>query len=221
MSNNFMKRAWDVTVVTSPIFTYLILFPFMKDEVPIHAGITGNINNIGSTPILAIPVVLMSLIIFAIVSTEGIKYNIVKNIMIAYLYVILYSVFIAAIYYGDETFNSSNLYIGFFNQITSTFVNQFLTIIMIVFFLMGFFSHKVKQNALLGIRNKWTMSSQETWAQVHNDSKIFFILSALFNFIILAIPVLGSNTKLALSIASIMIVLITVTIKSFQVFKKV
>lgn len=215
-----ITKALDVIVIISPILTYLILFPFMKDEVPIHAGIVGNINNFGNVLILAVPAVLMSLIILAMVSTKDIKNKIVKSIFIAYFYLILYPWFIAAIYYGDGTFNSDNIYIGFFNQITSTFVNQFLTIIMIVFFLMGFFADKVKQNALLGIRNKWTMSSQETWEQVHNDSKIYFILCGLFNFIIFAVPVLGNNIKLTISIASIIIVLITVTLKSYQISKR-
>lgn len=208
----------SIIMALAPVACYFILLPFMKERTPIHGGTLGNIDSLGSRFFLLVPAIFMSLL--PLMAAKEAKYRKVVYILAAFVYANLSPFLFAAVYYGESTYSSNNVYIGLINQITGSSINIILAVVFIVFAFMGGCADKISHNYVLGLRNRWTLKSRRTWDEVHSSSRVEFTLCALFNLLLLAVPVIPASVKLGLSFVSVLVVFTVTSYKSNKVYQR-
>jgi uncharacterized membrane protein len=216
--NNKKNKTLIFIMALAPILFCIVLFPFMEDPVPIHSSILGDIDKLGSKYILIVPTIFMALL--PLIQFFKAIYNNIIWAITAFFYVTLFPFYFAAVYHGDITYSNNNVYIGLINHIKGNSINLIIAVIFLVFLFMGVCANRINQNAALGLRNTWTLKSKRTWDEVHSSSRVDFSLCALFNLLIMALPILSGTIKLALSLLSVFVVFLVVTFKSYKLFKK-
>lgn len=87
----------------------------------------------------------------------------------------------------------------------------------LLFIVMGNYLGKVKKNWFVGIKNPWTLSSDNVWNRTHRLSGKLFVI---FGFIMIALPWLNSKLVMPTIIAGSIILVASLTIFSYIIFKK-
>jgi uncharacterized membrane protein len=86
--------------------------------------------------------------------------------------------------------------------------------------LLGNVIPKVKQNVLLGIRNYWTLKSENVWYKTHRFGGRIFIISGIISCIVCLLFLEGMATLYFSMGFTIGAVLILTTIYSYRVYKQ-
>ena len=158
-----------ITLVAS--FYFYSVFP---ERVPVHWGITGQVDGWGSraTGAFVIPGMLVGMyILFLVLPYLDPKreryeqfaktYLTFRTLIISFLAVIYFIASLSALGY--------NISVGFWMPI----------LVGLLFVFIGNFLAKVKMNWFMGIRTPWTMSSEEVWNKTHRAGSKMFILAGL------------------------------------------
>lgn len=187
-----------------PLAVTLTSFFFMPDEVPVHFGINNQVDRWGSKyELLILPFVTIVIgIVFLLIARHLDKkedngsnnYNVMTTVGIAILalfniltYYTLYMVFI-------QVQNLGTPKIDMFSLLTFTFG--------IVFIIIGNVVPKTKMNHFLGLRTKWSMSSEEAWKKSQRFGGYTMIITGLIT-IILSLVLNGSASIFAMIITLI------------------
>lgn len=200
----------NIYIVLSPIFLFVLLKQHIPEIVPKHGNIVGTIDAWGNNNIVYI-VLLFSFLAFAFI------YQMYKNredkvgLLVGIIFFYVYSITQLFAIYQDINY-TKNLY-----DISWTFERQFTFIIACLFLVYGVFAHKIKKNSFIGIKTKWSMSSEEVWKQTHKRSKIYSLLVSGLNFYILLNPTIKNNYKLIIS--GVSIVLLTIFLISLSYYE--
>lgn len=164
------KHVLPLTMIGLLILAWIIAFPKLPEQMPIHWDVNGEANGFASKlnamfSTLGIMVILyISMAFLPKVDPRKTNYKyfsksyrIILNAIIGVLFVINILMLANAIGY-DVPFGSIDpLVVG------------------IIFMILGNYMPQVRSNFFIGIRTPWTLSSDEVWKKTHRAaSKIFF-----------------------------------------------
>ncbi len=204
----------------APISVTLIAFFFMPDTVPVHFGVDNNVDRWGSKyEYLILPSVILILsIVIALVSNylEKKEENGNNNykIMIT-VGICLLAVLNVMTYYF--------LYVAFMGvqNISTTIIDfQSLITLLLGFMLIviGNIIPKAKMNSILGLRTKWSLSSEKAWKRSQRFCGYAAIISGLL--IVIESLIFKGMTTIVVLISIIIVMSIVDTIYSYFVSKR-
>lgn len=203
----------NIYLVLSPMILYFLLKRYIPETVPKHANIIGTIDAWGNNSIIFYLILVFTLLtfVFVYVMNKDKRYELGPLLIIIFLYINSISELFTT--YQDINY-TKNLY-----DISWSFERQFTFIIGLIFFIYGVFAHKIKMNFFIGLRTKWSMSSEEVWKQTHEKSRKYSLLTSGLNFFILLNPAIEDKYKLIIS--SISIILLTILLVILSYYEKV
>ncbi len=182
-----------------PLTVTLISFFFMPDTVPVHFDVNNNVDRWGSKyELLILPIIVLVIgIVFLLVSKHVNKkeengnnnFNVLTTVSIAILglfnVLTFFTLYIA--FMGIQDLDTTK--IDMFSILTFSFG--------IVFIIIGNVLPKAKMNHFLGVRTKWSMSSEEAWKKSQRFGGYAFIITGLI-VIILSFVLDGSASILTM-----------------------
>ena len=170
MKNHNKGKIIITSLITlAPMLIGLFYWNKLPNQIATHFG-TGNVSNGWSSKIWAVvglPVLLMALHLFCIfvILNDPKKKNIGKNMLgIVYWIIPVTSIIVNSSIYGVALGMKLNVEV-----IT-------MGIVGMLFLVLGNYMSKNHQNYTVGIRNPWTLSSEENWEKTHRlASKMWMI----------------------------------------------
>lgn len=198
-----------------PLLVTLTAFFFMPDEVPVHFGINNEVDRWGSKyELLILPLIIIAIgILFFLVAKHLDKneqygsnnFNVCTTIGIAIL--VMFNVMTYYILYIS--------FMGFqdLEPVQIDFFSLMAFLIGVVVIIVGNVVPKVKMNSLLGLRTKWSMSSEEAWKKSQRFSGYSAIVTGLI-MIVLSF-VLNGSTSLFVSVLLLLVMGIVDTVYSY------
>lgn len=206
------KHFLPLTMIGLLILAWIIAYPQLPDQVPIHWALKGEadgfatkINAMLST--LGIMVlVYVSMAFLPKVDPRKLNYkyfsksyNIMMNVLLGVFFVVNLFVIFNAIGYDVPISTIGPLVIG------------------IIFLVLGNYMPQVRSNFFIGIRTPWTLSSDEVWKKTHRAaSKIFF-----FGGLVLMATTFASDIwKETVFIVVITITIIAPYLYSYYLYRK-
>jgi uncharacterized membrane protein len=161
----------------------LVVYPQLPSKIPVHWDANGVANGYsGSSGIFMIPVIslIVMIVLFFLPLMEVYRENMIK----IYNYYYAFKVFFAAFF--TILFISTILPNFGYNINVATVV---IALIGIMFIWLGFTLPKLKRNFMFGIRNGWTLSSDDIWEKTHKlGGRIFLAIGALTLIFMMLIP---------------------------------
>lgn len=192
-----------------PLAVTLISFFFMPDEVPVHFDLNNNVDRWGSKyELLILPFVIIVIgIVFLLAARHLDKkedngsnnFNVLTTVTIAILglfnVLTYYTLYIAFTQIQDLGTPKINM----FSLLTFTFG--------IVFIIIGNVVPKTKMNHFLGLRTKWSMSSEEAWKNSQRFGGYALIITGVIT-IILSFVLDGSASLFAMVMLLLVMVIV-------------
>lgn len=148
-----------------PLAVTLILWPSLPEKIPVHFGISGNIDGLGTKytsliiPLLAVLATLLFILHKNIKRPDYKPYSIILFSLICFV----------------NSITLINLYVSFnpSNYNTGNIRNAAFCIIFII---IGNFLPKIRKNNTLGIRVPWTLKSDAVWNKTHRLSGFIWVI---------------------------------------------
>lgn len=192
-----------------PLAVTLTSFFFMPDEVPVHFDLNNNVDRWGSKyELLILPFVIIVIgIVFLLAARHLDKkedngsnnFNVLTTVTIAILglfnVLTYYTLYIAFTQIQDLGTPKINM----FSLLTFTFG--------IVFIIIGNVVPKTKMNHFLGLRTKWSMSSEEAWKNSQRFGGYALIITGVIT-IILSFVLDGSASLFAMVMLLLVMVIV-------------
>lgn len=206
------KHFLPLTMIGLLILAWIIVFPQLPDQVPIHWNLKGEadgfatkINAMLSTlGIMVLLYVTMAFLPKVDPRKSNYKYfsksyNIIMNVLLGVFFVVNLFVIFNANGYDVPMSTLGPLVIG------------------IIFLVLGNYMPQVRSNFFIGIRTPWTLSSDEVWKKTHRAaSKIFF-----FGGLVLIATTFASDIwKETVFIVVISITIIAPYLYSYYLYRK-
>ena len=177
------KKYWLITsaVTLLPILIGIALWNQLPDRIPTHFGIDGAADGWGSKgfAVFGIPAMWLTfqLIIWGVTRLD--KQNRGHNEKVLNLVGLIFpamSIVFAVIIYGRAMDVELNL-------------SSFLFPLLGLFFIaMGNWLPKIKQNATLGIKIKWTLYNEENWNKTHRFAGFVWVIGGILFCLIGFVP---------------------------------
>lgn len=204
-----------------PIVFTLIALPFMPDTIPMHYNASWQVDRMGSKYellTLCIPSILMYILFYFCMRYEIKKKDEEKNIKILEISFIVIQAFqlIITICFGIAAFNyPDTLDLGSdFN--TGKIVYIIIAGLMII---LGGFMPKAKNNAVFGLRTKWSRTNDLTWQKSQRFGGVVFIITGIA-IILVNIFVKKSPLWEYISLGMILLLVPISLIGSYIIYKK-
>ena len=163
-----------VAIIILSFSVSIYIYPQMPDMIASHWNSEGDIDGYMSKSwgLFLMPIISIVLLLFFIFlpKTDPLKKNI--NQFKKYFDGFILIMFLFLFYIHLLTL-SWNLNYNF------SMTRMLLPALGLLFFYLGFFLEKVKQNWFIGIRTPWTLSNQEVWDKTHKMGGRVFKLSGL------------------------------------------
>lgn len=182
-----------------PLTVTLISFFFMPDTVPVHFDLNNNVDRWGSKyELLLLPLIIIAIGIVSLLVAKHFRekeehgnnnYNVFTTVSIVILVI-----FNVLTYF--------TLYIAFIGiqDLDASSVNMFSLITLLFGFalvIIGNVMPKVRINSMLGLRTKWSMSSEEAWKKSQRFGGYSAIITGLL-MIIMSFVLKGSASIFAM-----------------------
>lgn len=206
------KHFLPLTLIGLMMLAWIIAYPKLPDQVPIHWNLTGEadgfaakINAMFST--LGIMVLIyVSMAFLPKVDPRKFNYqyfsksyNIMMNVLLSVFFVINLFIIFNAAGYEVPIATMGPLVVG------------------IIFMVLGNYMPQIRSNFFIGIRNPWTLSSDEVWKKTHRAaSKIFFF----GGLVMIAATFAPAFWKETVFFAVIAITVITPYLYSYLLYRK-
>lgn len=203
----------NIYLLLSPFILYFLLKRYIPETVPKHSNMVGYIDAWGNSNMVFYSIMAFSglALIFVYIIIKYKKYEVGPFLMIIFLYMNS----ITSLFATYQNINyTKNLY-----DISWTFEKQFTFIIAFIFLIYGVLAHKIKKNFFVGLRTKWSMSSEQVWKQTHRKSRIYSLLTSGLNFFILLNPAIKDDYKLIISSISIVLLTIFLIVLSYYEYR--
>ncbi len=192
-----------------PLTVTLLAFFFMPDTVPVHFNANNQVDRWGSKyELLILPAVILAIgIVFMFIArrlkTKEGNGNNNYNVFITASLIIL-AIFNVLTYF--------TLYIAFIGlqDLDASKVDLFSLITLLfgfAFIVIGNVMPKVKMNSILGLRTKWSMSSEEAWKKSQHFSGYSAIITGLI-MIVLSFVLNGSVCIFAMLMLLLVMVIV-------------
>ncbi len=223
------KILWIVTIL--PTIITAVAIQFMDDTVPMHYGITGEIDRWGpkyenfTCPVMVLIFTLFWLLMISLAKRKLKSTNITEkeikdtktNINILYYAAIATTILFDVIQCVIlvMAYNKAGLAVNMSNIDINKISNLFLGILLIV---LGVLIPKCKKNAMVGIRTVWSMDNDVTWEK---SNKIGGIISMITGVIVIVESlIIGEIISTFIALGIIIIMAVAMVICSYQVYKK-
>jgi len=201
----------------------LILVTFgLPEVVPLHIGLTGTVDLMGSrwfVPIIGLIPILVVIIYDAYIPLTKSELNMVigdkmiSGVTLALIAISWIPVFLALAFTNLTTYPSS---------LSIEIISFVGIIIAILFVFIGYYLENLKHNWILGIRTPWTLKNETVWKKTH---KLGSYTSMISGFVLLVYSIatyLSGNIDyffIGLVIALILIAVIPITYSYYE-YKK-
>lgn len=165
-----------------PILITLSTLPFLPSQVPAHYDATGAVTRYGSKyeslifPLLIIPFGYFMLYMGKLASKDETNQNnnnekvvVVTGIMTLILFNVMTGFFLYTDFAQVENLNTISLDLS----------KVFFSILGIFMIVIGNIMPKCKKNSMIGLRTKWSMSSEVNWKKSQKYGGISFIVSGI------------------------------------------
>jgi uncharacterized membrane protein len=162
-----------------PLILSCIAFNFLPDQIPAHYGLNGEVNRYGSKmEVFILPVIVILFGIFLLLmaklasksesngNTNNEKIAVISSIMALTVFNVLTVIFLYTSFKQVK-----NLY-------AAVDINKVIfPLVGIVFIVIGNFMPKLKRNSIIGLRTKWSLSSDKAWQKSQKFGGISFIVA--------------------------------------------
>ncbi len=211
-----------------PLIITTCFMPFLPDKVPTHYNVHGKIDRYGSKftyfiiaiSLCAIIVVLRLSVAYIMkkpYSSDKEKAHALSNAKVLFylgmgisafesiiIFVVLYSAYL------ESKTGSATAKLDINKIVVMAFG--------IAFILMGNILPKTRLNGTIGIRTKWSMANEKTWAATHQTGGIMMIIAGIVTFIV------GILAKETFAIIGLLVVIgimtVALVVYSYVVYKK-
>ncbi|MDR0936753.1 MAG: SdpI family protein [Oscillospiraceae bacterium] len=214
------KRLIAWLLACAPLIITAIVLPVLPDSVPAHYGFSGEVDRYGSKyEMLILPIITFLYQIFWIFmekigakdrekGEQNAKILFWCNIASTGVLLILTIWFLSLSYSGAESISGS-----------FDFAKILAIAVSLGWITLGNILPKCKQNALVGIRTKWTLKSETVWYKTH---KIGGIITTIFGVIsaLLCLTLLRGTTAVWVTIGGFVAVAVFLVIYSYVIYDK-
>jgi len=206
------KHFLPLTLIGLLILAWIIAYPKLPDQVPIHWNLNGEAD--GFETRISAMFSTLGIMVLVYVSMAFLpkvdprksnyqyfskSYNIMMNVLLGVFFVINLFVIFNAVGYDVPIATMGPLVVG------------------IIFMVLGNYMPQVRSNFFIGIRNPWTLSSDEVWKKTHRAASKIFFFGGLIMIATTFAPVFW---KEAVFIAVIAITIITPYLYSYFLYRK-
>ena len=215
------KRLFSWALILSPLLVTLIMLPILPNEIPMHFGFDGTITRYGSKyemlilPAIAIVSGLFWILVEKIVIKQD-KEKGVRNAKVLYWCSVVFTLFFLVLtiqiaYIGYNDIQNINDEIDVLRIMTVCFG--------IIFIVIGNLLPKCKQNIIVGIRTKWTLSCETSWYKTHRlGGKVMLFYGIVI--ILLSLFIFDGVVSLLISLGGLIAIIIPLVIYSRYVYKQ-
>jgi len=164
-------------LVLATFIIALCVYPLLPPKIPMHWDANGNVNNYGGRgTIFIIPILffVMIALFFILPLMEVFGENMRKIYNYYYAFKIFFSIFFFVLFIATLLPNFG------YNFNVSYVV---LTMVSLLFIVIGVIMPKLKRNFIFGIRTGWTLSSDNVWNQTHKVGGILFIAMGILTML--------------------------------------
>ncbi len=209
---------WILAVL--PLLVTLIMLPSLPDKVPAHYGLNGEADRWGSryellvTPIITIAFVALMVFIGQTAAKQKDFSQSNKKVLTVTNYVIAV-VFNGLSYWFlySASINAKNLYNTDFDLLKLVAV-----VLSLSYLALGNILPKCKQNAVIGIRTRWTMTDQTVWYKTHRVGGV--LVMALGGVSTLLSLLLSGFGAIIVSLGGFLVVTVILVFYSYSQYKK-
>ena len=217
-----LRRLFSWIAVASPLLAALLALQMLPSEIPIHFGLGGEVTRYGSKfELLIIPAIAIVFGVFMLLMERvAIKQDAekgIRNAKVVYWLTVVFAAqfLIMTIQVASVAYNNlQNLNDGAFNATKILSLCFSLSYVVI-----GNLLPKCKQNALIGIRTKWTLASEATWYKTHRlGGKVMFAYGLVCVALSLLIP--DGLVSVLFCAVGLLVVMIPIVVYSHSVYKR-
>ncbi|ENQ3107165.1 Uncharacterized membrane protein [Bacillus sp. 491mf] len=169
------KHIFPCALILLTIIAWIIVWPKLPAEVPVHWGADDKVNNYASkqfSMIFDIGIMIFLYVVFTLVPRIDPKkdnYEKFRKSVTIMSNAILFVLFVM---------NMSALLVGLGYDIPIGSVGGM--IVGLLFLIIGNYLPQCKPNYFIGIRTPWTLSNEEVWRKTHRFSgKVFIVLGIM------------------------------------------
>ena len=216
-----IKLCYDILMFL-PLVVAIVFLSILPDQIPAHYDMAGEVTRYGSKyESLLFPVMTLCLGYFLLFmgkissKKEGNNNNnnekvVMKTGLVSLtMFNVLNGFFLYTSLKGIENLNSTAIDI---NQITSGLLGVMLVV-------TGNIMPKAKRNAIVGLRTKWSMSSELAWQKSQKFGGVAFIVAGV-SILIASVFIFTGLVCIVFSLGMILTASIVSTIYSYKVSKK-
>ncbi len=206
------KHVLPLTMIGLLILAWILAFPKLPEQMPIHWDVNGEANGFASKlnamfSTLGIMVILyLSMAFLPKVDPRKTNYkyfsksyNIMLNAILGVLFVINILMLANAMGYDVPIGSIGPVVVG------------------IIFMILGNYLPQVRSNFFIGIRTPWTLSSDEVWKKTHRAASKIFFFGGLVMILATFAPV---NWKVPVLFTVIALTIVAPYIYSYLLFKR-
>jgi uncharacterized membrane protein len=207
------KHVLPLSLIGLLTIAWIIAFPKMPAEVPIHWNIKGEANGF-STKLNAMfsTLGIMILIYVSMAFLPKVdprksnykyfskSYNIMLNAILGVLFLVNIMIIFSAIGYDVPISTIGPLVVG------------------MIFMVLGNYMPQVRSNFFIGIRNPWTLSNEEVWKKTHRAAAKIFFFGGLIMIGTIFIPALW---KEAIFIGIIAVTIAAPYLYSYLLYRRI
>lgn len=210
IKNNKLKLIISSAIIILPILVGLVLWDKMPDRVATHWNVSGEVDGWSSKPfaVFFLPLLVLFLHWLCIFATSFDKKNQGQNKKAMSL--VLWICPVVSLFASGLTYSHA---LGI--EVNAMLLG--MSLVGIVFIIIGNYMPKIKQNRTLGIKIPWTLKSEENWNATHRFCGKVWVIGG-FLFIIGAF--FGKIAAIILLAALLPILVITPMVYSYIYYKK-
>ncbi len=207
------KRLLKGIIILTFAVTVISLI-FLPDKVPMHYGVSGKVDRIGSKYEMLIPSAIMILSYFILKSRiaereENESYILTSGIVTSVILFVLNSFFIFKAFSNKDV---ESISIG---NATTKLIMVLMGVMLII---LGNIMPKLRKNSFIGLRTGWSMKNDLTWQKSQRMGGMMFVIEGLA---IIVINLIMSG--IAAFIVSMVLILLDIPlayIVSYIIYKK-
>lgn len=162
-----------------PLILSCVAFNFLPDQIPAHYGLNGEVNRYGSkTEVFILPVIVILFGLFLLLigklasknesngNTNNQKVTVVSSVMALLVFNVLTVIFL---------YTSLKQVVNLYAWVD---INKAMfSLIGIVFIVIGNFMPRLKRNSIIGLRTKWSLSSDKAWQKSQKFGGVSWIIT--------------------------------------------
>ncbi|WP_303188303.1 SdpI family protein [uncultured Clostridium sp.] len=207
----FKKYSLEIIFLTIlPLIITLFILPNLPDNLIMHFNLAGEADRIGNkNELIILPLINILLgILLPILPNKNPSASFFNKYSVEFTLVLINIICYIMLFISYKNINNIN-----------NFINVFWTFLCLLLVLIGNYLPKIRNNSIIGIRTKWTLSNHDTWYKTHKFSGKLFVICG----IVFAPVCFFTSSKISSIIFLTMLILLTITstIYSYRIFKTV